>query len=114
MKPLPLLYDFRKQFPTYYGTQEECIAWLAAAHAKAEAQVTGDAAKEVEMQPRLEKLIRRFGCSPKHIGWRGTELGDFSHRDWGQMQVFNLEESPAGRGLDTRNPRFADTVNRAR
>ncbi len=113
MKPFPLLYDFRKQFPTYYGTQEECIAWLAAAHAKAEAKVTGDETKETELQPRLEKLIRRFGCSPKHIGWRGTELEDFSHRDWGQMQVFNLEESPEGRGLNTRNQFFADTVNRA-
>jgi predicted naringenin-chalcone synthase len=113
MKPLPLLYDFRKQFPTYYGSQEECIAWLAAAHAKAESKVTSDDSKEIEMQPRLEKLIRRFGCSPKHIGWRGTELEDFSHRNWQQMQVFNLDESPEGRGLNTRNQFFADTVNRA-
>ncbi|MEW6127573.1 MAG: 3-oxoacyl-[acyl-carrier-protein] synthase III C-terminal domain-containing protein [Acidobacteriota bacterium] len=113
MKPLPLLYDFRKQFPSYYGTQEECIAWLAAAHAKAEAIVTNDESKVSEMAPRFEKLIRRFGCSPKHIGWRGTELEDFSHREWQQMQVFNIEEAPEGKGLDTRNQFFANTVNRA-
>ena len=110
MRTNPLLYDFRVQLPSQYGPQEHTFTWLAAAHAKAEETASGK--PQTELQPRMEKFVRRFGCSPKNIGFRASELEDFQHFSWEEMRVFNLHESPNGRALDTRNRFFADTVSR--
>lgn len=110
MKPNPLLYDFRVHMPSQYGPQEHACTWLATAHAKAEETASGTA--QATLQPRMEKYMRRFGCSPKNIGFRASELADFQHFSWQAMHVFNLHESPTGKTLDTRNQFFAHTVNR--
>ncbi len=113
MKRLPILYNFNVQLPAHRGTHEYDMRWLATAHAKAEEVLTGGETKQADLQPRMEKLLRRFGCSPKHIGYRYSELDDFTHTDWQQMRIFNLEAAPAGRSIDVRNQFFAETVNRA-
>jgi predicted naringenin-chalcone synthase len=110
MTPYPLLYDFRVLMPSQYGAQEYTLTWLATAHAKAEVTASGKA--QAEVQPRMEKFARRFGCSPKSIGFRASELADFQHFCWPEMHVFNLHESPQGKTLDTRNQFFANTVRR--
>jgi predicted naringenin-chalcone synthase len=112
MKTHPLLYDFRVQLPDYHCSQEQGFHWLAASHAKAEATIASATATTTDWQARMEKLVRRFGCSPKHIGQRRSELSDFLHTDWQRMQIFNLEEAAEGKGLNTRNQFFADTANR--
>jgi predicted naringenin-chalcone synthase len=113
MKNNPLLYDFKVQLPRYHCSQEEGFRWLAASHAKAEALASPNETIESEWRARLEKLVRRFGCSPKHIGQRYSELNDFLHTTWEDMQIFNLAESAEGKGLNTRNQFFADAANRA-
>jgi predicted naringenin-chalcone synthase len=112
MKNNPLLYDFRVQLPRYHCSQEDGFRWLAASHARAEALASPDQTDEAQWQTRLEKLVRRFGCSPRHIGQRYSELNDFLHTDWEAMQIFNLCESAEGKGLSTRNQFYADAVNR--
>ena len=112
MTRLPVLYNFNVQLPAHRGTHDYDIRWLATAHAKAEEVITRGETQQADLMPRMEKLIRRFGCSPKHIGHRYSELDDFTHTDWQQMRIFNLEEAPAGKSIDTRNQFFAETVNR--
>jgi predicted naringenin-chalcone synthase len=108
----PLLYDFRVQLPSYHCSQEEGFRWMAASHAKAEGTASLGKTVESEWETRMEKLVRRFGCSPKHIGRRRSEIHDFLHMNWEEMQIFNLAESAEGKGLNTRNQFYADTVNR--
>lgn len=110
MKTTPLLYDFRIQMPSQYGSQEHTLQWLATAHAKAEETLSGK--PQAESQSRMDKFMRRFGCSPKNIGFRASEMEDFQHYSWEEMRIFNLHQSPHGGALDIRNAFFADTVNR--
>lgn len=113
MKYRPLLKNFRVRLPAYQATQEWAFDWLAQAHARAEATAVADESVYAEWQPRMAKLVRRFGCSPNHMGARRSELEDFLHTDWARMQVFNLHESADGQGLGLRNAFFADQADRA-
>jgi predicted naringenin-chalcone synthase len=112
MKNNPLLYDFRVQLPRYHCSQEEGFRWLAAAHARAQALAAPAETDESLWQARMEKLVRRFGCSTRHIGQRHSELRDFLHHNWEEMEIFNLSESAEGRGLNRRNQFYAEAVNR--
>ena len=110
------LSAFNVLLPRYHGAQEYASGWLSAAHARAEATAQGaQDPSEIEREwlPRMERLVRRYGCSPSSIGQRYTELEDFLHQDWTRMQIFNLHESAEGRGLDTRNQFYAAMANRA-
>jgi predicted naringenin-chalcone synthase len=111
MKPT-LLRGFRVLLPRYHRPQEEGFAWLAAAHARSDATASGRENAFEESCLRMERLVRRFGCSARHIGWRRSELGDFMHTDWHRMLIFNLYERPEGQSLGCRNRFFAEIANR--
>lgn len=116
MKPRTLLSDFRVLLPRYHGKQDYAFEWLALAHARAEAtsnQLADIDALPPEWLPRMERLVRRYGCSPSSIGQRYSELEDFLHPDWSRMQIFNLHESADGQALNTRNLFFAEMAHRA-
>jgi predicted naringenin-chalcone synthase len=113
MRHRPLLKNFRVLLPAYHATQDWAFDWLAQAHARAEATLSNNEAAFDEWQPRMAKLVRRFGCSPAHIGARRSELEDFLHTEWPRMQVFNLHESADGQGLGLRNAFYADQADRA-
>lgn len=116
MKSRTLLSDFRVLLPRYHGQQDYAFEWLAQAHARAEAtsqQLADVNELPPDWLPRMERLVRRYGCSPNSIGQRYTELEDFLHQDWSRMQVFNLHESAEGQALNTRNRFFAEMAQRA-
>ncbi|HEY7546334.1 MAG TPA: 3-oxoacyl-[acyl-carrier-protein] synthase III C-terminal domain-containing protein [Blastocatellia bacterium] len=110
MRVNPLLYDFRVQMPSLYAPQQYVLKWIATAHSKAEETASGK--RQEESQPRMERRVRRFGCSPENIGFRASELHDFQRSSWEEMTIFNLHESPRGKSLGARNQFFADTVSR--
>jgi predicted naringenin-chalcone synthase len=111
MKPA-LLREFRVLLPRYHRPQEEGFAWLAAAHARSEATASGLDDTPDKSCLRMERLVRRYGCSAQHIGWRRSELGDFMHTEWPRMLIFNLHERAEGQSLSRRNHFFAETANR--
>jgi predicted naringenin-chalcone synthase len=116
MKHRTYLSNFKVILPRYQRAQDYAFGWLAAAHARAEATANGangHSQIEQEWLTRMERLVRRYGCSPTSIGKRYSELEDFLHQDWARMQIFNLLESAEGRGLDARNQYFAEMANRA-
>jgi predicted naringenin-chalcone synthase len=112
MKISPLIYDFRAQLPGYQASQEYAFQWLAAAHAQAEVIASGQIDLRSEWLDRMERLIRRYGCSAQRIGRRSSELSDFMHTRWEEMRIFNLSSAPEGERIDARNQFYAGIANR--
>jgi len=108
-----LLKGFVAGLPRFCRPQQEGFEWLAEAHARAEATESGREDAIPKLREQFTSLVHRYSCSEEHIGWRRTEIGDFMHTDWRRMQIFNLHESPQGRGLTFRNAFYADAANRA-
>jgi len=99
-----LLTDFQLIRPLYEMTQEETLNWLVEAHVKAEGQ---EAFREV-----IKEKLWHVGCKPDRIAKRGHVLADFLHLDWDKMEVYRLNENPAGMGLDTRVKIFEAEVDK--
>lgn len=112
MKLKPILYDFKSRLPVYRKPQEYALGWLADAHTKAEIKKSVNSESLSDISGRMERLIRRYGCSPKDIGWRSSELSDFTHTQWEEMRIFNVMKSPEGENISIRNQFYSETVNR--
>jgi predicted naringenin-chalcone synthase len=104
---------FLAELPPYGRPQQESFIWLAAAHARAAATHAHCEDILEELHDRMIKRIGRYSCSEEHIGWRRSEIRDYMHTDWSQMEIFNLDENPRGRGLEVRNAVYATAVARA-
>ena len=85
------LENFISHKPPFQASQEESLAWLLEAHVKA----GGNRAELVE---RFQKIA----CKPGVINTRSYYLPDFSHRNWQEMRLFNLEKERAGANLQER------------
>jgi predicted naringenin-chalcone synthase len=112
MRSPVVLAGFLHHLPRYGRPQEEGAAWLVAAHARSAATAEGPGADLPRLTGRMARLVGRYACPPEHIRWRCSELGDFMHTDWSAMQIFNLEESQRGRGMEARNRFFAAAAGR--
>jgi predicted naringenin-chalcone synthase len=110
-KPM-LLTGFSAELPRYGRPQHEGFEWLAFAHARAMVTASGGKDELAQLQKNIAPLVHRYSCSDQHIGWRRSEIEDFTHTDWSRMRIFNLHESPQGRGLYSRNTFYAATANR--
>jgi predicted naringenin-chalcone synthase len=98
-----LIKGFASELPKHRRPQRESFNWLAEAHARSAATESGREETLAKWQNRAAQLVRRYSCSEEHIGWRRSDLEDFTHTDWPRMQIFNLHESPRGRALNVRN-----------
>jgi predicted naringenin-chalcone synthase len=107
-----LIKGFAAGLPQYCRPQREAFEWLAAAHARAAATGSGREESLEKWQERIAQLVRRYSCTEEHIGWRRSEIEDYMHTDWPRMRIFNLHESPQGRGLNIRNAFYAETAGR--
>jgi predicted naringenin-chalcone synthase len=108
-----LIKGFASKLPRYCRPQHEAFEWLAAAHARAAATESGREETLARWQERATQLVRRYSCSEEHIGWRRSDIEDFTHADWPRMRIFNLHENPRGRGLNVRSAFYAETANHA-
>lgn len=104
-----VLHDFRGISPSVNYTQSESLDWLAAAHSKAESRAGSVGA--LSDSERMRKLFARFGCSPDKVGSRSSFLEDFRHRNFHEMEVFNLSRSPRGAGTSARVRFFGRVAN---
>jgi predicted naringenin-chalcone synthase len=111
-----LLTDFRALAPRYLATQAETLAWLSAAHARAEfvrARQAGTPFDEAKFHEQMTRRIARFGCGPENIASRGHELHDCTHRHWSEMQVYRLDENATGEGALTRTQVYGELAKDA-
>ena len=107
------LSNFRSLRPAYLSTQAETFAWLAAAHAHAEAtqaRIEGRAFEEGQFRDHMAHRLARFGCGEDKIASRAHELVDCSNTRWSEMQVYRLDEQPMGVGALARTRFFTKTV----
>lgn len=111
------LGDFRIIEPRYQRPQEDALEWLAEAHLEAERRRSGEggapAVEQAEFRQRIGLLLRRFGCSPRRIARRGTELEDYTHRDWSRMRIFDPSQGPSGAGMARRLEFFQERAREA-
>ena len=106
-------YNFRSLRPACLSTQSETFAWLANAHARAEAtqaRIGGRAFDESQFRDRMTHRLARFGCGQDKIASRAHELADCSHTRWSDMQVYRLDDQPTGVGALARTRFFTKTV----
>ncbi len=96
-----ILTDFESIRPTFETSQEETLDWLVVAHAKAGAPFE-----------ELKAKLWHVGCKPNHIAKRGHVLADFLHRDWDQMEVYRLNDTPTGMDLSKRIEIFDKEVEK--
>jgi predicted naringenin-chalcone synthase len=88
-----VIADFRIIRPRHEISQSDSFQWLAEAHSIADPQV----------KPALMlRALQRFGCSPEIISRRGHELSDFTHRAWGEMEIFRVQGGVLGLSARTR------------
>lgn len=109
------LGDFRRWTPPFSTPQRDILDWLADAHARAEARLSG--AREDfdvdEFRRRVRRALDRFGCSPERIRARGHVLPDFAHAERSRMTVFHPAQPPTGAGLTERTDFYAVAAERA-
>lgn len=81
---------------------------MAAAHVEVEKRYGNKTPEELERFAHfIEKAMGRYGCSPEKVAERGHELADFTHENWQEMEIFRLDENPAGRGAGARSQFYA-------
>ncbi len=112
MKSSVILKGFSAVLPPYHRPQEEGFDWLVEAHARAAASSEGREDSLEKWRGRISRMVRRYHCAAEHIGRRRSNLEDFMHTDWQRMEIFNLLESPQGKGLAARSSFYAKTANR--
>lgn len=97
------LSDFQILEPKFFSTQESGSDWIASAYAKVHPERT--------FEEHL-KLVTRFGCKPQQIKTRRHELPDFTHKNWDEMQIFNLNQFKEGANLTARMQFFEQASDR--
>lgn len=106
------LTDFHLCRPPWESPQSETLDWLSHAYLEAKHQRFGTAPSRESVE-KMDRLVRRYGCSPRLIGQRGHEVRDFRHRDWSEMEVYRLSENPHGAILSRRMEIFSRGALRA-
>lgn len=105
-----LVSDFQVIRPQFEMSQEDTLGWIADAHAQSEAKERSPEELELFRKSIRDKLWH-VGCKPDRIEKRGHVLDDFLHRDWKQMKIYALDDSPKGKDLSYRSQVFGETVD---
>lgn len=125
----PFMYGFKIIRPKHFLKQEVLHSWLATAHARSDHQhlppvrsisrassgFDGGAAmklNEDEQQQHYLKWFNRFGCKSDQIEYRGFELDDFTHNNWDEMKIADVEKSAQGAGFSERMKIYSSSAER--
>ena len=100
----------------YESSQGETLAWLARVHTEAERVASAarvpDELDAERFGQEMERLVRRFGCSPQSIARRGYEIPDVARSRWDEMLVYDFALGPEGAGTRARTRHFARVTER--
>ncbi len=110
--PSTVLHSFHATRPEYEVTQQRATAWLAEAHAEAEAGVAGlDAARRAQFATRVAAGFTRCGCSPAAIATRGFAIPDLGGpARWNEPGIYDLARRPHGAPTGERTLRYRELV----
>lgn len=103
MKKYSTLSNFHIIRPKHQSSQEVCLDWLVSAHTKAEEQKGELTLAQTEaFKKEFSEEFMHVGCKPDKIHSRGHELSDFLHKNWENMDVYNLDQHCEGIGQKER------------
>ena len=106
------LTRFRATRPRFELAQEKSLAWLARAHAEAEAALHQLSDRErVRFEVRTHQALRRCACGPDRIRARGHSIPDIETMSWTEHGLYDLRRNPHGRGAQVRTRMFAKLVD---
>ena len=88
------IFHFHSIRPPFESSQEQTLAWLAAAHRASDGT-------------EVEESLSRVGAKPDRIAKRGHITPDFLHQNWSEMEIYQLKNRPAGLDLSTRGDIYA-------
>jgi len=110
--PNTLLRRFAVTRPAYEIAQDDSLAWLAAAHAEAQAARAGPDFDRAAFEAKMVRAIEHFGCSPSKIGTRGHAVEDIASTHWEGHRVYDLPHHPHGSSSAVRTRLYAEIVDR--
>lgn len=105
-----ILTHFHILRPPHETSQEETLEWLIDAHTEAERMKSNPDLPAFRKE--LSEKLWRIGCKPDRIAKRGHVIEDYLHKNWDQMKIYRLTESPQGRDLSYRSQIFEDHTNK--
>jgi predicted naringenin-chalcone synthase len=112
LAPAVVLGRFTATRPRYEVTQERALAWLAAAHAEAEARLEGlDERGRTKFEAKMARIIRRVACGPDRIARRGQSVSDLDAFRWDDDALYSLRSHPHGKGSGARSRAYAEVVD---
>ncbi|NGX40030.1 MAG: Alpha-pyrone synthesis polyketide synthase-like Pks18 [Chlamydiae bacterium] len=104
----PCLKNFTVIRPKYEAKQEALLDWIAGAHI----HVQGKAPSAEEgFAEELRETLFKIGLGSNKIQKRGFVLDDCNHRNWEEMQIYNIEYAPEGYHLDKRMDLYNQTTS---
>jgi predicted naringenin-chalcone synthase len=110
---MPVLARFASTRPLYSVRQTDSFAWLARAHAQAEAGVAGLGDRERDaFASKIARLLDRVACPPHKLATRGSMIGDVLRPDWSHNEVYDLLRHPHGAPTSVRTQLYGDFVDR--
>jgi predicted naringenin-chalcone synthase len=94
------LKNFQVLRPKFEERQETLLDWIVAAHTKTETHKDEEA--ELAFSSACKESLFKLGLGENKIQKRGYHLKDCTHRNWSEMEIYNLEEKATGHHLGER------------
>lgn len=97
--------------PQFEIEQSRSLAWLAAAHAEAEATLGRlDDRERRKFETKISRVLERCACPPSKIARRGHSVPDVERVGFLTNELYDLPRAPHGRSTAFRMKMFADRV----
>lgn len=106
-----ILTSFHSIRPPFESLQEDTLEWLIDAHLEAELKKGLPLNERDLFREQIKERLFRVGCKPDRIEKRGHILKDLLHRNWNQMSVYRLDETPSGKDLSVRSKIYKEAVD---
>ncbi|MBM3184350.1 MAG: naringenin-chalcone synthase [Chlamydiae bacterium] len=88
--------------PSFETEQEATLEWLIDAHTQS-ALTSGMEENEFsQFREKIHDTLWKVCCKPGQIEKRGHVITDFLHRDWDQMEIYQLDEFATGKAISER------------
>lgn len=98
--------------PRFEIDQARSLAWLAAAHAEAEATRRQlDPRERQRFESKLARVLERCSASPSRLARRGHSVADVERIGFAANDLYTVAETPHGRGTGDRMAMFAEVVD---
>ena len=109
VKPPPILTGFARGRAPQEIPQARILAWLADAHADAEAAREGlDREGRDRFATRIRHVLERCACRPEQIAKRGVSVDEVGN--YGLHRIYDLRTDPHGASTSARMQVFSERV----